>query len=163
MPDHYCTLEDVNALVPQAPFSATSKPGEATVTALIESVAKRMDASLVNAGYTAPVTTGALSLALLREACAWGALGLAQQVRDTGVKTAVTESGRPAKNIWLQQFDDWMKRLCDPTDPFELPDATASDDQVEKDLGDVARSFVESLDEDEFDADNPETTKAQVF
>lgn len=161
MSDHYCTIDDVNALVPQVPFNATSKPNEATVTSLIGQVATRMDASLVNLGYTVPVTEGTLSLALLREACTWGALGLAQQIRDTGVKTSVTESGRPMKNIWLQQFEGWMKQLADNDDPFELPDAARTDQQVEKQGEAIMRSSVQGVDDDTWLA--PQVTRSQVL
>src|ERR1700720_4134667 len=102
MPDYYAVLTDVNALARQVPFTPTSKPSDADVTALIAMVAARMDASMANVGYVVPIVAGPSSLALLREACAWGALGLAQQIRSTGVVTAVSASGREAKNIWLQ-------------------------------------------------------------
>ncbi len=161
--DHYCTLDDVNKLVPQVPFTDTSKPNAATVLGFIEAVAKRIDATLGNLGYTVPVVSGTQALDLLREACAWGALGLAQQVRDTGVKTAVTESGRPMKNIWLQMFEDWLKRLADGEDPFELPDAPRTGLAVEKQSADLASSFVSDGAIADFDGDDPTITRAQVF
>ena len=46
MADYYCTLNDVNTLVPQAPFSSTSKPNEAIVTDMIASVATLIDANI---------------------------------------------------------------------------------------------------------------------
>lgn len=159
-PDHYATLADVNNLVPQVPYTATSKPSSSTVVTLIANVARRMDASLVNLGYTVPVVSGALSLELLREVCSWGALGLAEQIRNTAVPTAMSESGRPLKNIWLQQFDDWMTRVAKVEDPFELPDAPRTDEAVEKDADQRMRSYLDTVD----DADgDPEITRAQVF
>lgn len=163
--DHYCRLDDVQKLVPQVPFTDTSKPPAAVVIGFIESTAARMDAVLFNLGYAVPVTAGSKSLALLREACAWGAVGLAQQVRDTGVQTAVTEAGRPMKNIWMQMFDDWLKRLQAPADPFELPDATRTDSQVLKNTESLLRSFVQSIPTDDanYDPDNPAVSRYQVL
>jgi hypothetical protein len=162
--DHYCTLGDVNALVSQVPFTATSKPNEAQVTALIESVAKRIDGSIFNVGYVVPIIAGVNSLALLREACAWGAAGLAQQIRDTGVTVSVNASGREMKNIWLQLFDDWLKRLSDAHDRFELPDAPRTNDQLLKQPESVLRSMAQGLiDDDNYAVDTPVVSRYQVL
>lgn len=156
MSDHYCTVNDVNKLVPQAPFSNASKPRDVDVQEFIESTAKRMDAWLGNRGYTVPIT-GTNSVAMAREACAWGALGLAQQVRDTAVKTAVTESGRPVKNVWLQMFEQWLDSICDSDASFRLTDAPRTDQEVEKDHDLIMSGPVEASD------DERTTTIAQVF
>lgn len=164
--DHYCSLDDVNKLAPQVPFTDLSKPNAAVVIGLIESVAKRIDASIANVGYVVPVVAvGTNALELLREACAWGALGLAQQIRDTGVATAVSESGRPVKNIWIQQFEEWLKRLTSPQDPFELSDAPRTNEQLQKQPENVLRSFVQSLPslDSSYDPDNPTVTRDQVL
>jgi hypothetical protein len=159
--DYYCTLDDVNALAVQVPFSASSKPSASLVTTLIASVAARMDAMLGNVGYVTPIVSGTKSLALLREACAWGAMGMAQQIRDSGVTTAVNASGRETKNIWLQMFDDWLKRLCNPQDPFELPDADRTTEQLEKQGANVLRSSVQSVDDTNWLT--PNVTREQVL
>lgn len=159
---YYCSLDDVNALAPQVPFGPTSKPSADRVTALIAQVARRVDATLANLGYIVPIS-GEASLALVREACAWEVLGLAQQMRDTGVTTAVTPFGKELKNRWRQDFESWLMRLADDDDPFELPDAPRTDDEVEKNNGDQVRTFVESLSASEFDADHPAVTRDQQF
>lgn len=159
----YCALDDVNALVPQVPYTATSKPSAEAVVGFIEQVSTRMDATLGNLGYRVPVVSGDQSLALLREACAWGALGLAEQVRNTAVPTAVTEYGRPIRNIWLQQFDEWMKRLADNGDPFRLPDALHDDVAVEKQGEHVIRSFVQSVDDPNYRGNEPVISRYQVL
>ena len=141
--DHYCVIGDVNGLVPQSPFSATSRPTDAQVAILIESTAKRIDATISNVGYVVPVVSGPLSLALLREACSWGALGLAQQSRETAVNTAVSDKPNVGKNVWMRQFEDWLKSLTDPQDPFELPDATRTSSQLVKQPANALRSFVQ--------------------
>lgn len=162
--DHYCSLDDVNKLVPQVPFTDTSKPNAGIVIGLIESVAKRIDASIANIGYVVPVISGPNALELLREACAWGALGIAQQIRDTGVTTAVSDSGRPVKNIWLQQFDDWLKRLTNPQDAFELADAPRTNEQLQKQGENVLRSFVQGVTDDtSYDPDAPVVSRYQVL
>lgn len=162
--DHYCTLDDVNALCTQVPFTTTSKPTDAQVTKLIDQVAKRMDASMANLGYVVPVVTGTLALALLREACSWGALGRAQQMRDTGVTTAVSSSGKEVKNIWLQDFDNWMKALASATDPFELPDAPRNNEQLEKQGENVLRSMSQGItDDDSYDPNAPVISRYQTL
>jgi hypothetical protein len=148
MADHYSILQNVNDLCPQVPFSPSSKPTDAVVLTLIESVAKRIDASLANIGYVVPVVSGVNALALLREACAWGALGLALQIRSSGVTTAVSASGKEVKNIWQQNFDDWLARLCDPQNPFELPDAPRTNEQLNKLPDNVLRSFITGVTDD---------------
>lgn len=163
--DHYCVLADVNALGVQVPFTASSKPSDTTVNALIESVAQRIDATIGNVGYVVPVVSGAKALGLLREACAWGALGLAQQMRNTGVGTAVSASGHEMKNIWLQMFEDWLKRLCSSQDPFELPDAPRTNQQLEKQGDAILRSFVQSIpgDDLDYDPDHPAVSRYQTL
>lgn len=161
---HYCTISDVNSLVVQMPFTDKSKPNETQVIALIESVAKRIDASLSNIGYVVPVVVGVNALAMLKEACAWGAVGIAQQIRDTGVTTSVNASGREAKNIWLQLYDDWIKRLCNPQDPFELGDAPRTNEQLQKQPDNVLRSMSQGIiDDPDYSVDTPQVTRYQTL
>lgn len=159
--DHYCTVLDVNALAPQVPFSATSKPSESQVASFIEDIALEMDASLSNVGYTVPVVAGVKSLALLRRMCAYGALGLSQAARDTGVNTAISASGREVENLWSQKYTARMKALTNPQDPFELPDAPRTSQQLEKQGENVLRSSVQSVDDDNWLT--PTVTREQVL
>lgn len=146
--DHYCTLEDLNQLAPQAPFSTTSRPSAVAVTAWIDDIALEMDASLANVGYVVPVVGGPLALQLLRRISSYGALGLAQASRDTGVTTAVSASGKEVENIWSQKYTQRMKALTNPQDPFELPDAPRTSEQLEKQPENVLRSFVQGVTDD---------------
>jgi hypothetical protein len=148
MADHYATLDDVNAYVPQSPFGPTSKPSDAAVTAWIEDVAQEMDSSLANVGYVTPVVTGTIALQQLRRICAFLVLGLAQDARSTNVTTSVTASGRETLNIWTQRGQTLIKRLCDPQDPFELPDAPRNSERLEKQGDQVLRSFVQGVTDD---------------
>lgn len=160
----YCVIGDINALVPQAPFTATSKPSDTVVTTLIDAVSQRIDATIGNKGYVVPVISGTKALALLKEACTWGVLGLAQNIRNTGVQTAVSASGREAKNIWLQMFDDWMDRLCDPQESFELPDAPRTNEQLQKQPENVLRSFVQGVTDDlDYNPDAPVVSRYQTL
>jgi hypothetical protein len=163
----YCALDDLNALVPQAPFTATSKPTAASATQWIADIAVEMDASLRNVGYVTPValapdgTDALLSVQILKMINAYGALGQAQAARDTAVSTAVTASGREVKNIWMQRYDQKMAALTDPQDPFELPDAARTDEQLEKQPENVLRSSVQSV--SDFGWTSPAVTRAQVL
>jgi hypothetical protein len=133
----YCTLGDVNNLVPQQPFTATSVPTAEMVKQLIDDIAAEIDASLHNMGYIVPIT-GALSLVLVKNANKWGALGMAQDVR----MTAVIQDGSIAggKNVWTARYCDWKKALLDSKNPYELPDAVRTETAVVKPLSGLQSS-----------------------
>lgn len=162
--DHYATLEDINGYVPQAPFTATSKPSDAAILGWIEDVAQEMDSSLANVGYTTPVVVGPIALRQLRRICAFLVLGQAQDARSTGVATAVTAGGRETANIWTQRGQALIKRLCDSQDPFELPDAPRTNEQLVKQPENVLRSFVQGVtDDDNYDPDAPVVSRYQTL
>jgi hypothetical protein len=168
MADHYCLIADVNALVPQALFTATSRPTDAQVIVMIDQVAQRMDASMSNVGYVVPVVTGTKALGLLREACAWGTVGLAQLSRGTQASVGLGDRFAPAgdvsKNVWTRMFDEWLKKLLDPQDPFELPDAARTNEQIQKQPDQVLRSFVQGVTDDvRYDPNKPVCSRYQVL
>lgn len=161
---HYSTLQDVNALVSQAPFTATSKPSETIVSGFLDDVANDMDMMLSNIGYVVPVVVGPRALQWLRKTCAFGAAGIAQAARDTGVTTAVNASGREVKNIWQQLYDARMKALIDPQDSTELSDAPRTNEQLQKQPDNVLRSFVQGVTDDpSFSPDAPVVTRYQTL
>lgn len=129
----YCTITDVNGYVPQSPFTPTTTPTQAQVQGYIDQVANQIDLTLANLGYVTPVVTGAKSLIELRKANAWGALGLAQQSRITGV--APDQS--VGLSVWTKMFNDWVKALADPKNPYELGDAPRTGKAVVKPLGEL--------------------------
>lgn len=164
MVDHYATLDDLNRLVSQVPFSATSKPTEAAVTQFIDDIAVEMDASLANVGYVVPVVSGPLALQLLRRICTYGALGLAQAARDTGVTTAVNARGQEVENLWSQKYTARMKALTNPQDPFELPDAPRTSEQLLKQGEQVLRSMADGITDDvDYVVDTPTITRYQTL
>jgi hypothetical protein len=152
----YCTSADVNVLIPQAPFSGSSRPSISEVTSLCDQISARIDATVANVGYVVPIT-GTKALPLVTEACAWGVLGLAQTIRGTGANQAVTDKGQPIENIWTQKFNQWLKALCDLDNPFELPDAPRNGEKLEKQPENVLRSFVQAVSDQ-----TPFLTTAQV-
>lgn len=162
--DYYCTMLDVNSLAVQVPFSATSKPSESQVTGYIAQIANDMDVMLQNVGYVVPVVSGPKALAWLRMTCAFGVFGQAQAIRDSGVSTAVSASGREMKNIWMQRYDERMKALTNPQDPTELPDAPRNNEQLEKQPELVVRSFVQGvIDDPDYDPNSPAITRYQTL
>ncbi len=128
----YATISNVNALVPQVPFTATTTPTQAQVENFITQISARVDASLSNIGYVTPIT-GTLALALVQEAVAWGALGLAQQSRIT----SIAPDQAVGLSVWTKMFNDWIKALADPNNPFELTDAPRNNKQVIKPPGEM--------------------------
>jgi len=129
----YATVDDVNRLTPQNPFTPTTTPSFAQVEQYIAQVSTRMDACLDNIGYVTPVTGGPKALAQLKEACAWGACGLAQQARIASVSPDM--SGQ--MSVWTKMFFDWLERLASQKDPFHLIDATTNLKLVVKPLGEL--------------------------
>ena len=165
MADHYCVSGDVNNYAPQVPFSATSKPTLTSVTGFIDDIANDMDTVLSNIGYVTPVVAGPKALQWLRKTCAIGTLALAQATRDTGVTTAVSASGKEAKNIWQQLYEERMKAIGNPQDPTELSDAPRNAEQLQKQPENVLRSFVQGVTDDpNYDPTvAPEVTRYQVL
>lgn len=160
----YATTNDVNAYVPQAPFSATSRPTLTQLQTFVDDGQRVIDATLGNVGYVTPIT-GTVALAECKKANAWYALGIAQQARDTGVTTATSDrGGAPSKNIWTRMFEEWLARLVDPQNPFELPDAPRNNEQLEKQPDQVLRSMAQGLTDDaDYSVDSPVVTRYQVL
>jgi hypothetical protein len=86
------------------------------VQTFIDDGGRVIDATLANVGYVTPIT-GTVALAECKKANAWYAVGIAQQVRDTGVTTATSDKGTPGKNIWTRMFEEWLARLTNPDRP----------------------------------------------
>lgn len=129
----YCTISDVNNLVPQQPFTATTTPTQAQVEGFILDVSTIIDSCLPNLGYVTPVNTtiAPQSLILLRRMVSAGALGIALQVR----LTSIAPDASIQNNVWTQRFEAWLGSLKDPKDPFELPDAARTQKRIIKPLG----------------------------
>jgi enamine deaminase RidA (YjgF/YER057c/UK114 family) len=162
--DHYCVIGDVNALCGQVPFTATSRPTDSQVTGFIAQVAREMDSMLKNVGYVVPIVAGANALESARETCAWGALGLAQTVRDTGVTTAVNASSNERENIWSQKYRARMKALTDAQNPYEWDDAPRTNEQLEKQPENVLRSMAQGITDDtSYDPNAPVVSRYQVL
>lgn len=136
----YCTINDVNGLVPQQPFTANTIPNQATVEEFIGDITDEINATLRNIGYVVPVTGGAEALRLLRNANKWGALGLAQDARMTAVLRDEQVGG--GRNTWTIRYDNWKKALLDKHNPYELPGAARTDAAVIKPEGSVESSTV---------------------
>lgn len=135
MSDHYATIDDINALVPQVPFTATSRPTAATVNAMIDDVGNEIDAWL-NTTYIVPVVSGASALQFLRNLCAWGALGRAQEARNT----AVNAEAAGIKSVWTKKYEEYIKNTVDASVTFLLRDAPQNVDFIPK----VASQIVDS-------------------
>lgn len=130
----YCTITDVNAYVPQQPFTAATVPNQAQVEIYIQEISDVIDASLVLLGYVVPIT-GEISLRQVRYACAKGALGLAQQARYTAVKP----DEKTQLSVWTIAFQAWLKDLGDPMVPYQLPDAAKNSKEIIQPIGEMQR------------------------
>lgn len=148
----YCSLSDINALVPQQPFATDSVPSAEMVTLFLESIAQELDSVLQGIGYTVPVVSGASALNQLKWANAYGALGLAQDARSTAVYRDDSIGGM--KNVWTQRYVEFKKALQDPKNPFELFDAPRTGTAVVKPLGQLQSSTVNNPDTRDY-LDNP--------
>lgn len=135
---NYCTITDVNNIVPQSPFTAITTPTQSQVEAFIAAVSLRTDATLYNLGYVTPVLSGPIALALLREAVAWGAYGLASQSRIT----AIAPDQAVGLSVWTKQYNQWLTALADQNNPFELPDAPRNQRAVVKPPGELQHDMI---------------------
>lgn len=140
----YCAIGDVNDLVPQQPFTPDSVPTDAQVSQFITDITQELDATLKGLGYSVPVTVGDIALNQLKRACAWGALGIAQDARMTAVYRDDSQGGQ--KNVWTQRYEGFKQSLQDPKNPYELHDAPRTDTQVVKPTGALHSSTVDQPD-----------------
>lgn len=105
----YCTISDINNLVPQQPFTAVTTPTQSQVEGFIVDIQAIVDACLGNLGYVTPVVSGANSLIILRRMVSSGALGIALQVR----LTSVAPDASITNNVWTLRFEKWLAALKD--------------------------------------------------
>lgn len=138
----YANISDVNVLVPQSPFTATTTPTQAMVEQFLIDISAIIDASLGNLGYTVPVPVASApqSKIILTRLCSSGALGMALQVR----LTAIAPDQALVNNVWTMRFEKWLTALKDNTDPFELPDAPRTSKQVIKPVGELMMDMTHS-------------------
>ena len=134
---HYCTIDDVNALVPQVPFAANSRPTADVVRSMIDDIGNEIDATIQSL-YITPIISGTFSLQYLRNLNAWGALGRAQESRHT---QAVPEAMN-LKSVWTRKYEDGLKAIVDPNNLFTLTDAPVNVDRIPKVASQIVTSDV---------------------
>lgn len=150
----YCQLSDVNNLVPQTPFGASSRPTATVVTAMIDDVSNEIDAWLSTI-YVVPITTGSAALQFLTNLCAWGVLGRAMEARNTGVATEAAG----VKSVWTKKYEEYLNNTIDPQVMFLLRDATRNADFIEKVPSQVVDSNAVSFPDMESDDDDVGDTR----
>lgn len=154
----YHTLDDVRGMAPQLQITPASKPSDGQVTQFIAEVEREMDAILINLGYTVPVI-GLESVKLLRVIAGYGTLARVLDARALAVGNPDDQGAARAQKYYEKR----MMALGDADDPFELPDAARTDEKIEKDRAEILESQVQGLTIEEFDAEHPGVTMAQVF
>jgi hypothetical protein len=123
----YASLSDVRALAPYVPISAASQPTEGQVQGWISDTENIVDAALGNLGFEVPIT-GPKSVAIVKLLIANAVMAMVMRARPN------PESDPALFQAW---FDQRMKALRDPADPFDLPDAVHVDTVIK--TGDVLR------------------------
>ena len=104
----YCSITDVQALLPKRTFSATSTPTTTQVNALIDQIAVEIDAVLESQGYTVPATTPANFVNFLKYVNAYGAGALA----EAGMFPETTDKGEtPHWKVLDDKYKGWMESL----------------------------------------------------
>lgn len=152
----YAQVSDVIAIAPQIDVTASTKPSTAQVQTMITDLERDLNAALTNLGYSTPVT-GTVSVQILRDKVAHGVLARVIRSRSYGATNPDDQGAKDADRV----YNCFLKALADPHDPMELPDATRTSDQIEKDRLDSNSSFISTIDE----ADRPtdEYTMSKVF
>jgi hypothetical protein len=147
----YATVDDIKNKVPQLRISSTSRPTEAEAAALIEQYESRVNAALTTLGYEIPVV-GKLSVQILRNMVCKAVIADVLESQAYGIRDPNELGAGRAR----AEYDNQMRALLDPKDPFELPDATKTD--VQDKLGSIASSIVSDV-----DFGDPTVTRDQVF
>lgn len=123
----YCVTADVNALVPQSPFGASSRPTSTVIDQMCFDVSNEIDAWL-STTYVVPVASGAAALQFLKNLCTWGVLGRAQEARNT----AALGEGQAVKSVWTKKYEEYLNNTINPAVTFLLRDAPRNADFIEK-------------------------------
>jgi phage gp36-like protein len=139
----YATLQDVNALIPKAfQFTPTSQVTDAVVTSHLDDVSNEIDMSLGHI-YIVPVTNAPKALQFLKNLCSWGALGRAQEGRNTG---SVPEAAG-IKSVWTKKYEEnlaWLVDQAEKSGPLgirEFFDAQVNSDHVPKVASQIVTSY----------------------
>lgn len=153
----YAVLQNVRDLIPQVVISETTKPSQGTVEDWLAQVHRIVDATLRNLGYAVPIAdANSDAYAIMRDVVAHGVAARVIRSRFYGAGDPKAAGGDD-----LQRFyDDVMRRLADPKDPFEL-DAPRTGSELVK-VDPVVVESPTSVDGSVLDEDPP-VTMGQVF
>lgn len=104
----YCTLSDVQELIPKFTISDTSTPTQTQVESLIAKVAVEIDAVLEAQGFTVPVTSPANFVLWLKNLNALGAAARAMQ----GMFPSTTEKdSTPAWQTFRKDYKEGLEAI----------------------------------------------------
>lgn len=120
----YCTIADVQAHRPQHLITTTSKPTQSQVEAEITALGTYVNGRLASAGFSVPVTTGAVSLAYLRTLLSYGVAGIIEDQQKAGLDDG--KETQPRRSYFTQLFTQMLQAVIDA--PTTLIDATRSTD-----------------------------------
>lgn len=139
----YAAIEDVTGALPQLRISATSRPDETRVEAIIEEVEAEVNASIATLGFTTPVTASN-SVRILKQIVLFEVTARILYEQHAGIRNPDELGAKRAHELYV----DRMKRIMDPDDPFTLPDAISDDTaaKISAELGSAA-SEIGSADE----------------
>jgi len=139
----YATLEDVRSSAPQLRLSDSSRPSRAEVEQIIQRVEAELNGVLKSIGFITPVTTP-VSISILKSMVVNEVIAQTLEQQYVGV-------GDPrgfGSDIMHRRYQDRIKALLDPNDPFTLPDALELDVQV-KLVGETSSIVASIGDEDD--------------
>jgi hypothetical protein len=135
----YATLDDIKGEMPQFRLSPNSTPTDTQAQEFLTELHAELDAVLKALGYTLPITKllHPLSFAILKSMVQQGTIARILRSRNYGVDSPEAIGARDAQNV----FRDMIKRLTDPDDPLNLPDAEGAPVFAKFGLG-IAESHV---------------------
>jgi hypothetical protein len=152
----YITVDDIRSTLPQIRIDDKSRPTEEEVSTLIEVTEAEVNGILTSLAYTSPLVQGdsPLSWKMARQMVKEKVAADVLRIQLAGLRDADALGAKAFEGSYYSK----LKRLQDPSDPFDFPDAQTGLGQVKLDV--VAESMV-TRDPDFFDPGR--ITRDQVF
>lgn len=146
----YVTVSDVRKLIPNVPINATSQPSEGAVAEWITDTERVLDALFSSTGYVTPLT-GIVSRTITKDL-------VTNRIAARVLRSRPNPEQDP--ETFQRQYEQDLKRLRDPGDPFDLTDAEHTPDAVVKNLG---PRFSSNLRELLLEEERPRINRDQIF
>jgi hypothetical protein len=108
----YAQVSDVRGLAPHVPINQQSQPSEGDVSRWLADIERNLEATLKSIGYQTPIT-GTEARAVLRLPVANAGMAMVMRARPNPEQDPEN---------FQRQYDNFIRSLIDPRNPYQLPD-----------------------------------------